>query len=125
MTEERRESLARAEEHLGLARLNLGHGAWDLAAALAYTAAFHAALALVVRATGKAPRTHEGLKRELHRVNREHRLIPPELLPHYARAETQRHGMFYASKASLQEADARETLEWAERFVAAARSAFD
>lgn len=72
--------LAKARDNIGFARYALAGDYPDQAGRSAYMAAFHAATAFVIARTGKAPKTHSGLRREFARLARDDPRISREQL---------------------------------------------
>lgn len=68
MSEEARRSLAKAEQRLKAAQANLSLGLPDIAGALAYSAAYHAAQAFIRHRTGRHVKTHAGVRTEFARL---------------------------------------------------------
>jgi uncharacterized protein (UPF0332 family) len=62
--------LVKARENIGFARYALAGNYAEEAGRGAYMAAFHAASAFILARTGKAPRTHSGVRSEFARLAR-------------------------------------------------------
>lgn len=87
-----------ARAHLDTARLSLTKAKAGLRASAqepslaenaardAYYVAFHAALALIVERTGKQPKTHAGVHRQLHRLTRNEPKFPRSMRDFILRA---------------------------------------
>ncbi len=72
--------LDRARGYLRRGHENVANEAWEIVAFSAYTAAFHAAQVLVFERSRLTPKTHKGLKSEVHRLARLEPEIQPDLL---------------------------------------------
>ena len=70
--------LAKARDNIAFARYALAGNFAEEAGRSAYMAAFHAASALVIARTGRAPKTHSGLRSEFARIAREEPRISRE-----------------------------------------------
>lgn len=70
--------LAKARDNIVFARYALAGDYAEEAGRSAYMAAFHAANAFIIARTGKAPKTHSGLRREFARLTREEPRISRE-----------------------------------------------
>lgn len=70
--------LAKARNSIVFARYALAGNYAEEAGRSAYMAAFHAATALIIARTAKAPKTHSGLRREFARLAREQQRVSRE-----------------------------------------------
>ena len=71
MTPETSDYLDKARDDLDNARKILAIGLAKVAARSAYSAAFHAAKALIFENTGRSPKTHSGVRAEFARLARD------------------------------------------------------
>jgi len=118
VTVEQQAALAKAKRCLEQASLSVGIGAWEGVSILSYTAAFHAAQVYVFDPLRRVPKTHSGLKGELHRVAHDRGDLSRDLVGEYGRREYQRNEVIYSWTPKAGEPEARDSLAWAERFVA-------
>lgn len=127
MTPEAADYLDKAREQLSEARKIVDIGLAKAVARSAYYAAFHAAEALIVERTGKAARTHSGLRAEFARLTKD--------LPNFDKADTTFLARAYQYKeisdygfgdrAALTLTDAESAISTAERFVDRVRGEID
>jgi uncharacterized protein (UPF0332 family) len=71
--------LDKAHRLLGASEANLAINLYDVAGHLAYMAGFHAAQAFISERTGRAVKTHKGVRVELNRLNKDNPLFTREL----------------------------------------------
>jgi uncharacterized protein (UPF0332 family) len=88
LTPEAARSLEIARQHLAAADASIGLPIAFIAAREAYLAGYHAAMAFVLEKTGKAAKTHSGLRSEFARLARIEPRIDPRLVGFLARAYT-------------------------------------
>ncbi len=88
MTPEAAQSLEIARQHLAAADSSIGVPIAFVAAREAYLAGYHAAMADVLERTGKAAKTHSGLRSEFARLARTESRIDPKFVGFLARAYT-------------------------------------
>jgi len=121
LTPEAARSLAIARQHLVAADANVGVSMAFVAAREAYLAAFHAAMAVVLQYTGKAAKTHSGLRSEFARLARTEPRIDPKLVSFLARAYTLKSAADYGEDplATISLAQAQEVVGIAREFVQA------
>lgn len=111
--------LEKARESLDEAKTICGVGLASVAARSAYYAAFHAAQALIVSQTGKAVKTHSGLRSEFNRIAKDDKRISAELRGFIAKAYTYKEIDDYAmeKKSIITMAIAKSAVDTAERLV--------
>ena len=114
------EESRRGDECLAEARYLLKGGFWNAAVSRAYYAAFHWALALLMK-KGLEPKTHRGVIQllQLHYV--ESGILPPSAAEALSQLETYRELSDYNAKASFDEKRAAAEIKRAESFIAACR----
>jgi len=88
VTPEAAQSLDIARQHLAAADASLGIPIAFVAAREAYLAGYHAAMAYVLEMTGKAAKTHSGLRSEFARLARSETRIDQRFVGFLARAYT-------------------------------------
>jgi len=113
--------LAKARQELGKARAMLGIALADEAGRTAYLAGFHAAQAFIFERTGRAPKTHSGVRSQFGARAREEPTIGPELRRFLTDAYDLKSVADYAlgEDAVVSPEDAAEAIATADRFVAA------
>jgi uncharacterized protein (UPF0332 family) len=111
--------LARAARDIRHARVNLDAGIPSIAGREAYAAMFHAAQAVVLEFTGKAPKTHAGLRAAFADAARAHPEVAGGLATTLARAYRLKQDADYSVEPETTEAEGGEAIVAAERFVAA------
>lgn len=121
MTPEAAQSLGIARQHLAAADASIGVPIAFVAAREAYLAGYHAAMAYVLEQTGKAAKTHSGLRSEFARLARSEPRIDPRLVGFLARAYTLKSAADYGvdPTAAITLAQAREAAGVARQFILA------
>jgi uncharacterized protein (UPF0332 family) len=121
LTPEAAETLATAHQHLSDAKairgLNIGH----VAAREAYLAAFHAAEAFIHERTGRAIKTHTGLRTVFARLAKDEPRLDPTFTQFLANAYDLKSLADYADRPALRVSpeDADQAIQTAERFIGA------
>jgi uncharacterized protein (UPF0332 family) len=88
MTPEALAYLTKARQSLNEARIVLANDLAEAAGRAAYLAAFHAAQAYIFDTTGKAAKTHTGVRSEFARLAKDEARLGPQLSAFLARAYT-------------------------------------
>ena len=111
--------LAKARQSLKEANVLAANDLADAAGRAAYLAAYHAAQALIFETTGKAAKTHNGVRSEFARLALSEPRIDRGFATFLARAYTLKENADYAIglDAGLSVDDARQAMEGAETFV--------
>ena len=111
--------LAKAPQSLKEANVLAANDLADAAGRAAYLAAYHAAQALIFETTGKAAKTHNGVRSEFARLALSEPRIDRGFATFLARAYTLKENADYAIglDAGLSVDDARQAMEGAETFV--------
>jgi uncharacterized protein (UPF0332 family) len=119
VTPEAAQSLEIARQHLAAADASIGVPIAFVAAREAYLAGYHAAMAYVLERTGKAAKTHSGLRSEFARLARTESRIDTKFVGFLARAYTLKSAADYGVDplAAISLAQAREAAEMARQFV--------
>lgn len=98
--------------------LNLSRdGHLEVAAREAYLAAFHAAQALIFQRTGRAVKTHSGLRSRFADLVRSDSKIPDALGSYLGRAYRVKEAHDYGPPRAVSDERARETITQAQAFV--------
>ena len=120
MKPEARDYLDKARRCLQNARTIASAEVYDVAAREAYLAAFHAAEAYIFEQTGRAAKTHRGVRNQFGRLARDEPRIPRELVAilreGYELKTTSDYGIGYAAQ-TISAADANSAIDTAKRFV--------
>jgi uncharacterized protein (UPF0332 family) len=121
VTPEAAQSLEIARQHLAAADASIGVPIAFVAAREAYLAGYHAAMAYVLEKTGKAAKTHSGLRSEFARLARTEPRIDPRLVGFLARAYTLKSAADYGADplAMISLEQAREAAGVARQFIGA------
>ena len=111
--------IAKARQSLLEARVLAANNLPEAAGRAAYLAAYHAAQAFVFDATGKAAKTHNGVRSEFARASRDEPRLDRSFATFLARAYSLKENADYAIGHStrIAIAEAREAIEMATRFV--------
>jgi uncharacterized protein (UPF0332 family) len=113
--------LDKARRSLQEAHVVAAAGFPDAAGRAAYLAAYHVAQGLIFDRTGKAAKTHRGVRSEFARLTRNEPRIEKAFLRFLARAynlkETADYAIGYDARVSI--ADAEQAIEMASRFLEA------
>jgi uncharacterized protein (UPF0332 family) len=119
VTPEAAQSLEIARQHLAAADSSIGVPIAFVAAREAYLAAYHAAMAYVLEKTGKAAKTHSGLRSEFARLARTEPRIDTKFVGFLARAYTLKSAADYGVDplATISLPQAQEATETARQFV--------
>ena len=119
MRTETRDFLAKARECLAAAKTILAISLPGVAAKEGYLAAYHTAHAFVFERTGKAVKTHSGLRTAYARAAREEPRLDPAFSRSLSRAYKFKEVADYGISPTIEVtmADAREVIENAERFI--------
>jgi len=119
MKPEAAQSLDIARQHLAAAVASARVPIAFVTAREAYLAAYHAATAYVVEQTGKAAKTHSGLRSEFARVARQETRIDPAFVRFLAQAHTLKSAADYGADpgASVSPDQANEAIEIARRLI--------
>ena len=111
--------LAKAHQSLREARIVADNDLLEAAGRAAYLAAFHAAQALVFDRTGKAAKTHRGVRAEFARLAKDDpridRAFPTFLARAYSLKETADYAIGHGASVNISEAE--EAIEIASRLV--------
>ena len=120
MTPEAADYLEKARRDLADARKVAGIGLATVAARLAYYAAFHAAEAFIVERSGKAAKTHSGVRAEFARLLKDETEAVRDLPAYLSRAYGYKQIGDYAvgPEATITQRQADDTIKGADRFVA-------
>jgi uncharacterized protein (UPF0332 family) len=110
------EALAEAKESLAAAKDLLRLRYWGYAASRAYYAMFHVASALLLQKNLSFSK-HSGVISAFGREFAKTGIVPAEYHQKFTMAYELRNASDYARSAKATEAQARETIEWANRFV--------
>jgi uncharacterized protein (UPF0332 family) len=113
--------VARGESALRSAELLMGAGQLADAVSRAYYAAFHHARALLLT-SGAEAKTHAGVERLIQRDFVHPGTLAPEIAAHLSKLQTFRQNADYMAEYVFTDLLAREQLDAARAFVAAARS---
>jgi len=121
VTPEAAQSLEIARQHLAAAETSIGVPIGFVAAREAYLAGYHAAMAYVLEMTGKAAKTHSGLRSEFARLARSEQRIDPRLVGFLARAYTLKSAADYGVDplAAISLEQAKEAAAVARQFIGA------
>jgi uncharacterized protein (UPF0332 family) len=121
MRTETRDFLAKARECLAAARTILAISLPGVAAKEGYLAAYHAAHAFVFERTGKAVKTHRGLRTAYARVAREEPRLDPGFSRLLSRAYKFKEVADYGIGPTIEitMADAEAVIDYAEGFIEA------
>ena len=116
--------LAKAQQCLKEARVCAANELPEAAGRAAYLAAFHAAQALIFERSGRAAKSHNGVRSEFARLAKEDPCIDRRFPTFLARAYNLKAVADYAigEGVTVDLTDAREAIEGAEAFVAAIES---
>ena len=111
--------IAKARQSLKEASVLAVNDLADAAGRAAYLAAYHAAQAFVFDVTGKAAKTHNGVRSEFARLALDEPRIDRAFATFLARAYTLKENANYAIgvEAALSTSDAQQAIEGANRFV--------
>lgn len=113
--------LAKAQQILKEARIVAANDLAEAAGRAAYLAAYHAAEAFIFERTGKAAKSHNGVRSEFARLAREEPSVDRRFVAFLARAYNLKASADYAigddARVSLSEAE--QAIESAEQFVEA------
>ncbi len=121
MTPEAAEALTTAQQHLSDAKAILGLRIGHVAAREAYLAAFHAAEAFIHERTGRAVKTHSGLRTVFARLAKDEPRLDLALVQFLANAYDLKSLADYADRPAqrVSPEDADVAIETAERRIAA------
>ncbi len=112
--------LTKSRQSLTEARVVLASGLTEAAGRAAYLAAFHAAQALIFDRTGKAAKTHGGVRSEFARLAKDDARIERGFVSFLARAYSLKEAADYAIGHDARvSAEAAQAIEIAARFVEA------
>ncbi len=114
-----------AEWSLNEARGILAAGHPEVAAREAYTAALNAARAIIFDKTGKAPKTHSGTRREMHRLIHEGMRFDAGLARFLSDGYEVKSGVDYGPLQAISQSEAEAFVQRATAFLVAARAVIE
>jgi uncharacterized protein (UPF0332 family) len=110
--------LAQAARSLAMARHDLAGDFFDGAGRNAYMAMFRSALAYVFERTGRAPKTHSGLRATFNQIARNDGSISPDLAPLLGQGYRYKEQADYAFISAIAKVDAEFMIAKADQFLA-------